>query len=102
MFVDERYGCATISQVHKELFRTQKFKTKYSWRDNFREKISTLGTSVTKSSGVDLQLSTITMLVDSGVENKDTGRLVDLSATDMHVIACASAHGYKYPVLTEI
>jgi hypothetical protein len=95
MFTDDRFGCATIPKVHEELFRTQKFKTKYSWRDTFKDNITTLGSSLTGSSEVELQLDSISMLVDTGVENKETGRLVDLSLTDKHVIACASAHGCK-------
>ena len=94
MFTDERFGCATIPKVHEEIYRTQKFKTKYSWREEYREQFKTLGTSVSQSEEVKLQLETIKVLVDAGVENQDTGNLVDLSLTDMHVVACASAYGH--------
>ena len=48
MFCDERYGCVTMQEVIKELFRTQKFKAKYPWRTRYKSKIKALGASKVK------------------------------------------------------
>lgn len=94
MFIEDKYGCATTSKVHNELFRTQKFKEKYPWRANYRSNVSTLGASVTNTDDVNLHLTTINSIIEAGVTNPNTGFLVDLSPTDKHVIACATANQY--------
>jgi hypothetical protein len=94
MFTDERFGCATIQKVHHELYRTQKFKTKYPWRDEFKADIKTLGSGVLDTAEFNMHLSVINSLIDAGVENKETGLFVDLSSTDRHVIACATANQF--------
>ncbi|MBC8394915.1 MAG: hypothetical protein H8E17_20390, partial [Deltaproteobacteria bacterium] len=92
MFSDERFGCSTISTVHKELFSTQKFKTKYPWRDKYKAKIKTLGATVLSTDDFRLNLLTVTSLIDAGIENIKTGLLVDLSNTDKAIIACAASY----------
>ncbi|MHB1350256.1 MAG: hypothetical protein ACYCYR_10335 [Desulfobulbaceae bacterium] len=94
MFTDERFGCATIPKVRDEIFRTQKFKTKYTWRDDYRESIRSLGISSIETDEFNLNLSAINSLIDTGVENSKTGLLIDLSQTDKHIIACAASNGY--------
>jgi len=37
MFLDSDYECCTIRRVRDELFRTQKFKTKYAWRGDYKD-----------------------------------------------------------------
>lgn len=39
MFRDERFQCKTILDVHDEIFRTSKFKTKYPWIKELRARI---------------------------------------------------------------
>jgi len=34
MFIDDKFNCFTVREVWEEVFQTQKFRTKYSWRDN--------------------------------------------------------------------
>ena len=94
MFTNERFGCSTIPKVHDELFRTQKFKTKYPWREEYKSKIKTLGTSSVDTDEFSIYLSAIQALIEVGVENTETGFLVDLSQTDKHIIACAAAKQY--------
>lgn len=94
MFIDTRFKCATISMVHSEIFKTQKFKTKYPWREDFRSKIVAVGSSALRTEEVETTLSIINSLVSAGVENTKTGRLVDLSPTDKQIVACAAAHEY--------
>jgi hypothetical protein len=31
MFIEKKYQCATITDIHNEIVRTAKFKTKYPW-----------------------------------------------------------------------
>lgn len=95
MFIDDRFGCVTIPKVHDELYRTQRFKTRYPWLDEYKSNVITLGASATGVEEVGTHLSTINFIIDAGVENTDTGMLVDLSPTDKHVIACAAVHGFR-------
>ncbi len=95
MFSDKRFGCSTIPTVRKEIFRTEKFKKKYPWRDSYKAKIKTLGSTALNTKDFHLNLSTISSLIDSGIENTKTGLLVDLSYTDKTIIACAAAQQYN-------
>ncbi|KPA09987.1 hypothetical protein MHK_009813 [Candidatus Magnetomorum sp. HK-1] len=42
MFTRECFNCATTTEVQKELSRTQKFKTKYPWRNKYKKYIKPL------------------------------------------------------------
>ena len=42
MFSDDRYECLTIQEVFRELFRTQKFKSRYPWREKYKPKVKAL------------------------------------------------------------
>ncbi|WDN87463.1 hypothetical protein BuS5_00431 [Desulfosarcina sp. BuS5] len=59
MFCDDRYGCVTIQEVSQELFRTQKFKSRYPWRASYKSKIKPLGASRVKQGDYELHLQTI-------------------------------------------
>ena len=37
MFMDERFECVTVHDVRKEVFQTQRFKTRYPWRNEFKK-----------------------------------------------------------------
>ncbi|MBA4419143.1 MAG: hypothetical protein C0392_14735 [Syntrophus sp. (in: bacteria)] len=39
MFTDERFDCVTVQEVCEEIFRTQRFKTKYPWRSDYKGRI---------------------------------------------------------------
>ena len=94
MFIDEKFGCSTIPQVHAELFKNQRFKTKYPWRNEYKSKIKTLGTSSLQTDEIKINIDTIHALLDVGIENTKTGRPVDVSYTDKHIIACAAANKF--------
>ncbi len=48
IFCDDRFECVTIRQVINELFQTQRFKTNYPWRKEYKSKIKAMGTSEMK------------------------------------------------------
>jgi len=95
MFVAEQYECLTITDVRDELFQTQKFKDKYPWRLEFKNKIVTLGTTEVTSGDFNLYLQTITNLIESGTINQHTQKFFNLSRVDKKFIACALAHNYE-------
>ena len=39
MCMDEGFDCVTVQEVCEEIFRTQRFKTKYAWRSDYKNKI---------------------------------------------------------------
>lgn len=94
MFCDDRYGCVTIQEVSQELFRTQKFKSKYPWRKSYKNKIKALGVSRVKQGDYELHLQTIKALVSAGKINKRTGNFFNLSSVDQKIAACSIAHNF--------
>ena len=95
MFIDERYECVTIKDVHDEIKRTSKFKNKYPWAKDLRSKIKTLSLRASQRKTVDLYFSTISELINTGTINKVTGHLFDLSYPDRKIAASTLALGYK-------
>jgi len=94
MFDDERFGCVTIKEVHKEITRTAKFKSKYPWTGALRAKIKPLPASKTNTSDIKLYHDTISTLNVDGVVDEKTERLFNLSREDMRIMACALGLGY--------
>ena len=95
MFQDERYGCVTIQEVRDELFSTQKFKSKYPWRTDYKDRVKTISPGKIDKASVDLYFSAIDALNMAGTVNKKSIRLFDLSLTDKKVLSNALAHGFK-------
>lgn len=94
MFQDKRYDCVTINEVHDEIYQTQKFKDRYSWRIAYKSKIKTLPPSISNSPKVQEYLSAISAINEAGVIAVDSGRCLDLSRVDKKVLACSLANGY--------
>ena len=94
MFRDNRYQCVTIQEVFQELFRTQKFKSRYLWRESYKSKIKALGASRVKQGDYELHLQTIKTLVYAGKINKRTGHFFNLSSVDQKIAACSIAHNF--------
>jgi hypothetical protein len=95
MFQDERYGCVTIKEVHDELFATQKFKNRYPWRTDYRDKVVPLAASQMEVAEVSQYFSVIDELVKAGTIDRKSGRLFDLSHTDKRILAGALAYQFK-------
>ena len=95
MFVDERYECVTVKEVHDEIVRTTKFKSKYPWTKELRSKIKIISVNKSKKERINLYFSAISELNNTGTINKTTGRLFDLSFTDRKIASSTLALGYK-------
>ncbi len=95
MFIDDRYECVTIKDVHDEIIRTSKFKSKYPWTRELRSKIKPLSINASQNKTIDLYFSAISELINVGTLNKVTGRLFDLSFPDRKIAASTLALGYK-------
>jgi len=95
MFRDDRYGCVTIQEVFQELFRTQKFKTKYPWRTRYKSKIKALERSKVEAGDFKLYLEAIRNIIETCKINERTKRVFSLSAVDQQIAACSIAHGFK-------
>ncbi|MFA4906913.1 MAG: hypothetical protein WC602_01450 [archaeon] len=99
MFLDERFECVTINKVCEEIFHTPRFKTKYSWREKYKSKLKSLGSTIEDDPSVQSLYKIIDRLVvTAGVVNKKNGRPFDLSKTDKKIAACAAS--LKYAVST--
>jgi hypothetical protein len=93
MFIDPRYECRTIREIHDELIQTTRFKTKYPWVGNYRTKIKPgILTEAEKKAEADLYLA-IKALNDEPVINVRNGRPFDLSFRDMKVASHSLALG---------
>ena len=95
MFCDERFECITIQEVLQELFRTQKFKIQYPWRDRYKSKIKALGNSEVRKEGFQLFLETVRNIVSAGKINKRTGLYFNLSRVDQVIAATSIANNFK-------
>jgi predicted nuclease of predicted toxin-antitoxin system len=94
MFIDPEFECVTISDVAKEIFRTQKFKDRYAWRQRFKEKIKPIRNSILKTNDFKLYFQVVSNQIKNGVVNKKTKRYFDLSQVDQRIVACARANDY--------
>ena len=70
MFCDDRFECVTIPEVIHELFQTQKFKTSYPWRKEFKSKIKAIRTSEIEKGDFKIYLQSIRVLKQTGKRNK--------------------------------
>lgn len=94
MFIDDRFNCFTVREVWEEVFRTQKFKAKYSWRDSFKNKIK-VTSSLEIAESLRSHLELIQNLVETGIINSKTGRFFDLSRKDQKIVANVLAFDSK-------
>jgi hypothetical protein len=95
MFCENRYGCKTMQEVARELFRTQKFKAKYPWRTKYKSNIKALSSSEVRKGDFDLNLDAVKNIVAIGTKNKKTGHYFNLSYVDQMIAACTIAHNFK-------
>jgi len=95
MFCDDSYECVTIQEVLQELFRTQKFKSRYPWRERYKSKIKALRTSQVNQGDFRLCLETVKNIVLTGKINNRTGHYFNLSHVDQVIAACSIAHNFK-------
>jgi hypothetical protein len=95
MFVDERYDCVTVQEVCEEIFRTQRFKSKYPWRTDYKDKIRP--SSYLKNSGheFDLHLGVVRQLIDAGGTSNKSGKVFGLSFVDKKIAAYVTAYGLE-------
>jgi hypothetical protein len=95
MLVDAIYHCGTIVEVRQEIFQTSRFKSKYPWRDQYKDKIRSLPSILTQSDSTRLYFEAITALVENGAVNRKTEREFDLSFIDRRILACVLANGFR-------
>lgn len=95
IFLNESFGCCTISAARDEIYRTQRFKQKYPWRDQFKDKIRCLSIDLAENEKVGLYFDAIKSLIYDGTISKKSGRDFDLSYRDMKFLSCAFGNGYR-------
>jgi hypothetical protein len=93
MFTDHRYECKTIREVHDEIVQTTKFKTKYPWTREIRDRIRPTVLTESQKRTEKLYHETIRSLNYAGIMNENTGKNFDLSRVDMKVISHCIALG---------
>lgn len=95
MFIDARYKCCTVNEVRAEVYGNKKFKNKYPWNEDFRDRIQYLPNSTVHTADFHKHLRVVDLLVENGTIYEKTGRLFDLSRTDRIILACALCNGYR-------
>jgi len=86
MFSDLRFECKTIREVHDEIVRTTKFKSKYPWTREMRDRIRPLVLTDAQKKTESDHFSTVRELINFGTTNKVTKMLFDLSFVDIKVV----------------
>ncbi|GAB6059287.1 hypothetical protein [Desulfonatronum parangueonense] len=98
MFTDPKYKATTIPGVAKEIIRTQKFKSKYPWRKDYRECIKPSSESRFENQEYKMIFNITNELLRSGVTNNKNNKLFDLSFVDKQVVSFALA--YRHAIST--
>jgi hypothetical protein len=91
MFTDERFDCVTVQEVCEEIFRTQRFKTKYPWRTDYKDKIRPSNSPRNTGDAFELHLDVVRRLVDAGRTSSRTGKAFGLSFVDKKIAAYVTA-----------
>lgn len=91
MFIDNMYGCFTIREVRDEIFKKQKFKSRYPWRVNYKDKIKAKSFGPEIRDDFRLNNKVINGKIESYTINKRKNRIFDLSYTDQKIVAYALA-----------
>jgi hypothetical protein len=92
MFRDQRFDCLTVQEVCDEIFRTQRFKTKYPWRATYKDKIQPSSLLKKKGGDYDLHFATIEQLLDAGAVHIGTGKAFGLSFVDKRIAAYVTTY----------
>jgi hypothetical protein len=92
MFTDERFDCVTVQEVCGEIFRTQRFKTKYPWRSDYKDKIRSSNSLKNTGDDFEIHLEAIRRLLDSGGISFKTGKAFGLSFVDKKIAAYVTAY----------
>lgn len=96
MFIDPNFECVTLPEVREEIVRTQRFKTKYPWRNRYRDKLKCVPISyLNNSADYKLYCETSQLIINSGAINSKSDRLFNLSRVDIKVLSFALSEGYK-------
>jgi hypothetical protein len=95
MFIDKKYQCVTITDIHNEIVRTAKFKTKYPWVKGMRGKLKTIALTSEDKKREDLYFGIVKSMIYEGTINQLTGGLFDLSRPDMKIVSHCLALKYK-------
>lgn len=84
MFIEKEYECLTVKEVHQEIKRTQKFKEKYPWRNDYLPEIKVENL---KNEQFEPISKLIHNTLEAGKLNRKTKRYFDLSRTDRIIAA---------------
>lgn len=86
MFTNPRYECVTIHNVWEELFRTTKFQTKYSWRNQFRSHVKVVYAGALETAAFKATLEVVNVAAQTTL-NTRTDRPWGLSRVDCRIAA---------------
>lgn len=87
MFIDNRFECVTVREVRNELFQKSKFKRKYPWREDFKNKVNPSTTLLDENMDFHFNLEAIRLLINEPIINSRTDRIFGLSLVDMKIAA---------------
>ena len=91
MFIEENFNCIVIREVRDEIFQTQRFLSRYPWRNDFRDNVDCEILSQATRKKADMYFDVIDMKIESGTINNRNGRFFDLSYKDKKIVAAAFA-----------
>jgi hypothetical protein len=94
MFSDPEFGAVTVPNVAREFTCTQKFKSKYPWRSEYRAHVVPATSNTMQDDEYVLFLDLVKQMLENGVVNAKTDRLFDLSAVDKEVVSYALSQGH--------
>ena len=94
MFSDHKFRTITISNVAREFISTQKFKSKYPWRSDYRSNVVPATSSSMQNDDYKFFLNLVNKMLENGVINSKNDLLFDLSTVDKEVVSYALSQGH--------
>jgi len=92
MFMLDKFNCVAVHEVRKEILQTQRFKSKYPWRADYKDKIRPNSSISSNTDDFTLHFDTIDRLIETGIINKKTQRSFGLSYVDRRIATYSIAY----------
>ena len=94
MFTDSAFEMITIPNVAREIVKTQKFKSKYPWRQEYKSRITPVTSSAMQNDEYIAYYNLIKRMLDEGIVNTRTDHIFDLSGVDKEVVSYALSQDF--------
>ncbi|MCJ7681573.1 MAG: hypothetical protein MUP70_12665 [Candidatus Aminicenantes bacterium] len=89
VLLDIKYNCVTAPEVRDEIYRQQRFKSRYPWRDEYKNRIKSIyfDSRSKEMKTLERTFKAIRNICEAGTINMRTNKYFDLSYGDQRIAA---------------